>query len=55
MPSSTPSPAAASTGGKRVKIPEELVPAEAKAEIETKTAAGCFTNGSLPAESTWRG
>jgi hypothetical protein len=29
--------------GERVKIPDELVPADAKVEIEAKMAAGYFT------------
>jgi len=32
----------------RVKIPDDLVPADAKVEIEAKIAAGYFTDGSLP-------
>ena len=34
--------------GERVKIPDELVPADAKVEIEAKIAAGYFTDGSVP-------
>ncbi|MFO1266963.1 MAG: GTP cyclohydrolase II [Rubrivivax sp.] len=34
--------------GTRVKIPEALVPADAKVEIEAKIAAGYFTDGSVP-------
>lgn len=34
--------------GERVKIPEALVPADAKVEIEAKIAAGYFTDGSVP-------
>ncbi len=34
--------------GERVKIPDELVPADAKVEIEAKIAAGYFTDGSIP-------
>lgn len=37
--------------GERVKIPDELVPADAKVEIEAKIAAGYFTDGSVPTES----
>jgi GTP cyclohydrolase II len=32
----------------RVKIPDELVPADARVEIEAKIAAGYFTTGSVP-------
>ncbi|MGI9152915.1 MAG: GTP cyclohydrolase II [Rubrivivax sp.] len=34
--------------GERVKIPDDLVPADAKVEIEAKIAAGYFTDGSVP-------
>jgi GTP cyclohydrolase II len=34
--------------GERVPIPEALVPADAKVEIEAKIAAGYFTDGSVP-------
>ncbi len=34
--------------GERVKIPDSLVPADAKVEIEAKIAAGYFTDGSVP-------
>ncbi|WP_418317272.1 GTP cyclohydrolase II [Piscinibacter sakaiensis] len=34
--------------GTRVKIPDELVPADAKVEIEAKIAAGYFTDGAVP-------
>jgi GTP cyclohydrolase II len=34
--------------GERVKIPDELVPADAKVEIEAKLAAGYFTDGAVP-------
>ncbi|MFM2069024.1 MAG: hypothetical protein RLZZ584_3933 [Pseudomonadota bacterium] len=37
--------------GERVKIPNELVPADAKVEIEAKIAAGYFTDGSVPDEA----
>jgi len=37
--------------GERVKIPDELVPADAKVEIEAKIAAGYFTDGSVPTEA----
>jgi GTP cyclohydrolase II len=36
--------------GERVKIPDELVPADARVEIEAKIAAGYFTDGSIPSE-----
>jgi GTP cyclohydrolase II len=36
--------------GERVKIPDELVPADARVEIEAKIAAGYFTDGSVPTE-----
>ncbi len=34
--------------GERIKIPDELVPADAKVEIEAKIAAGYFTDGAVP-------
>jgi GTP cyclohydrolase II len=34
--------------GERVKIPDELVPADAKVEIDAKIAAGYFTDGACP-------
>ena len=34
--------------GQRVKIPDDLVPADAKVEIEAKIAAGYFTDGGVP-------
>jgi GTP cyclohydrolase II len=34
--------------GERVRIPDELVPADARVEIEAKIAAGYFTDGSVP-------
>jgi GTP cyclohydrolase II len=36
------------TIGTRVKIPNELVPADARVEIEAKVAAGYYTEGSVP-------
>jgi GTP cyclohydrolase II len=36
--------------GERVKIPDVLVPADARVEIEAKIAAGYFTDGSVPSE-----
>ena len=32
----------------RIKIPDELVPADARVEIEAKIAAGYFTDGDVP-------
>lgn len=34
--------------GERIKIPDALVPADARVEIEAKIAAGYFTDGSVP-------
>jgi len=34
----------------RIKIPDDLVPADARVEIEAKIAAGYFTDGSVPDE-----
>jgi len=36
--------------GERVKIPDALVPADARVEIEAKIAAGYFTDGTVPDE-----
>jgi GTP cyclohydrolase II len=36
--------------GERVRIPDDLVPADARVEIEAKIAAGYFTDGSVPDE-----
>jgi GTP cyclohydrolase II len=36
------------TIGTRVKIPDELIPADARVEIEAKIAAGYYTEGSVP-------
>ncbi|HEX5658298.1 MAG TPA: GTP cyclohydrolase II [Polyangiales bacterium] len=36
------------TIGQRVKIPDALVPADARVEIEAKIAAGYYTEGSIP-------
>lgn len=36
------------TIGTRVKIPSELIPADARVEIEAKIAAGYYTEGSVP-------
>ncbi len=35
----------------RVPIPEDLIPADAKVEIEAKKAAGYYTNGEVPDET----
>jgi GTP cyclohydrolase II len=35
----------------RIKIPDSLVPADAKVEIEAKIAAGYFTDGAVPDEA----
>ncbi len=35
----------------RIKIPDELVPADARVEIEAKIAAGYFTDGAIPTEA----
>jgi GTP cyclohydrolase II len=37
--------------GERVKIPDALVPADARVEIEAKIAAGYFTDGSVPTQT----
>jgi GTP cyclohydrolase II len=37
--------------GERVKIPDALVPADAKVEIEAKIAAGYFTDGAVPTDA----
>ena len=37
--------------GERIKIPDDLVPADAKVEIEAKIAAGYFTDGAIPTEA----
>lgn len=37
--------------GERVKIPDALVPADAKVEIEAKIAAGYFTDAAVPDEA----
>jgi GTP cyclohydrolase II len=37
--------------GERVKIPDALVPADARVEIEAKIAAGYFTTGAVPTEA----
>jgi hypothetical protein len=35
----------------RIKIPDELVPADAMVEIQAKIAAGYFTTGEVPDEA----
>jgi GTP cyclohydrolase II len=37
--------------GERIKIPDALVPADARVEIEAKIAAGYFTDGTVPDEA----
>jgi len=37
--------------GERVPIPDELIPADAKVEMEAKIAAGYFTAGAVPTEA----
>lgn len=34
--------------GVRVNIPDDLIPADARVEIDAKTAAGYFTPGPVP-------
>jgi GTP cyclohydrolase II len=34
--------------GERVKIPDDLVPADARVEMEAKIAAGYFTDAAIP-------
>ena len=36
--------------GERVPIPDQLIPADAKVEMEAKIAAGYFTEGHVPTE-----
>jgi GTP cyclohydrolase II len=36
--------------GERIRIPDALVPADARVEIEAKIAAGYFTDGLVPDE-----
>jgi GTP cyclohydrolase II len=40
--------------GERVDIPPELIPADARVEIEAKLAAGYFTKGEVPGEEELR-
>ena len=37
--------------GERIKIPDALVPADARVEIEAKIAAGYFTDGAVPTQA----
>ena len=37
--------------GERVNIPDDLVPADARVEIEAKIAAGYFTDGTVMTEA----
>ncbi|HEY2977485.1 MAG TPA: GTP cyclohydrolase II [Burkholderiaceae bacterium] len=37
--------------GERVKIPDALIPADAKVEMEAKIAAGYFTDGAVPGQA----
>ena len=39
------------TVGERVPIPDNLIPADAKVEMEAKIAAGYFTEGHVPTEA----
>ena len=41
--------------GERIKIPDELVPADAKVEMEAKIAAGYFTDGAVPTQADLAG
>jgi GTP cyclohydrolase II len=34
--------------GERVNIPDELIPADARVEMDAKVAAGYFTSGTVP-------
>ncbi len=34
--------------GERVKLPDELIPADARVEMDAKKAAGYFTDGEIP-------
>ena len=34
--------------GERVNIPDALIPADARVEMDAKTAAGYFTPGAVP-------
>jgi GTP cyclohydrolase II len=40
--------------GERVNIPDELIPADARVEIDAKLAAGYFTSGGVPDEQALR-
>jgi GTP cyclohydrolase II len=37
--------------GERVPIPDALIPADAKVEMEAKIAAGYFTDGAVPTDA----
>jgi GTP cyclohydrolase II len=39
----------------RIKIPDALVPADARVEIEAKIAAGYFTDGAVPTDADLAG
>ncbi len=41
--------------GERIKIPDELVPADARVEIDAKIAAGYFTDGAVPSAAVLAG
>jgi GTP cyclohydrolase II len=41
--------------GERVKIPDELIPADARVEIAAKMAAGYFTDGAVPDDAALAG
>jgi GTP cyclohydrolase II len=41
--------------GERIKIPDELVPADARVEIDAKIAAGYFTDGAVPTQADLAG
>jgi GTP cyclohydrolase II len=34
--------------GERINIPDELIPADARVEMDAKVAAGYFTSGTVP-------
>lgn len=40
--------------GERVDIPDELIPADARVEIDAKMAAGYFTSGAVPTDESLR-
>jgi len=41
--------------GERIKIPDDLVPADARVEIDAKIAAGYFTDGAVPTQADLAG